>query len=233
MTTFVLVHGATAGGWVWKKVAPALEKVGHVVYRPTLTGLGERTHLLTHDVGLDTHIADVTNHLLYEDLSDVVLVGHSYGGMVITGVADRVPDRIRELIYFDALTPQDGEGVIDLYDRAMYENAYADVRDQGDGWLIPLKRNPGNPPTKNQPHPWKCMTDRLRLYDSAATAHIPRTYVRFTADKGAGMVYDNVFKESWRRVNHGGWRVLELDTVHQISPDPMPKAAVLLELFPG
>jgi pimeloyl-ACP methyl ester carboxylesterase len=233
MTTFVLVHGATAGGWVWKKIAPELEKVGHVVYRPTLTGLGERVHLLTHDVGLDTHIADVTNHILYEDLSDVVLVGHSYGGMVITGVADRLPDRIRALIYFDAFTPQDGEAGIDLYDRATYESFYADVRDQGDGWLIPLKRNPGDPPVKNHPHPWKSMTDRLRLYNRDATASIPRTYVRFSADKGAGMVYDNVFKESWRRVNRGGWRVLELNTVHQISPDPMPKAAVLLKLFPG
>ena len=233
MATFVLVHGATAGGWVWKKVASELEKVGHVVSRPTLTGLGERDHLLTHDVGLETHINDVTNHILFEELDNLVLVGHSYGGMVITGVADRVPERIRELVYLDALTPHDGEAVIDLYDRKIYEQNLTRVREGGDGWLLPLQNSPTDGTVKNRPHPWKCMTERLRLLNENAAAGIPRTYVRFTTDKGPGTNYEAVFKESWRRVNLGGWRVLELDTIHQISPDPMPKANVLLELFPG
>ena len=121
MATFVLVHGATAGGWVWKVVGAELEQAGHVVYRPTLTGLGERVHLLTREVGLDTHITDVVNHILYEELTDIILVGHSYGGLVVTGVTDRLPDRIRELVYFDALIPHDGEAGCDLYPRELYE----------------------------------------------------------------------------------------------------------------
>jgi len=236
MATFVLVHGTTAGGWVWKTVAAQLEQTGHVVYRPTLTGLGERVHLLTREVGLDTHIADVVNHILYEELTDVVLVGHSYGGMVITGVADRVPDRIRELVYFDAVVPQDGESAVDLYGRPTYEHFAKLVADEGDGWLIPVQRGPNDLPAKNGPHPWKSWTDPITLTNAAATSVIPRTYVRFTADKQPGQVWDDAFAETWRRIRREpsgrGWRVRELDTMHQILPDPHSKAAILLELFP-
>jgi pimeloyl-ACP methyl ester carboxylesterase len=114
MATYVLVHGGWHGGWCWQKVTPRLRAAGHDVYTPTLTGLGERAHLLTPAVGLETHIEDVLGVLHYEDLQQVVLVGHSYGGMVITGVADQVPERIAQLVYLDAFVPQDGQSLIDL-----------------------------------------------------------------------------------------------------------------------
>lgn len=231
MATFVLVHGTTAGGWVWKGITPHLEAAGHVVYRPTLTGLGERVHLLTREVGLSTHITDIVNVLEFEDLTDVVLVGHSYGGMVITGVADAVPKRIRELVYLDAAVPRDGESLLDLMGDAARIHNQATVESQGDGWLIPVQRGPNDVGTKNTPHPWKSWAEPIRL--SNPPAAIPRTYVRFTADKKPGQAFFGTLDENWRRAQEGGMRLRELDTVHQIIPDPMPKLAVLLELFPG
>ena len=112
MATFVLVQGAWLGGWYWKRVRRLLQEARHEVFTPTLTGLADRSHLLSRDINLDTHITDITNLILWEELSDVVLCGHSYGGAVITGVADRVPDRIRSLIYLDAFVLEDGENVL-------------------------------------------------------------------------------------------------------------------------
>jgi pimeloyl-ACP methyl ester carboxylesterase len=112
MTSFVLVHGGWHGGWCWRPVARRLRDQGHEVFTPTLTGLGERSHLLSAAINLDTHIMDVANVIDFEDLHDVVLVGHSYGGMVITGVADRMPGRIASLVYLDAIVPEDGDSVI-------------------------------------------------------------------------------------------------------------------------
>lgn len=117
MTTYVLVHGAWHGGWCWRKVAPLLRAAGHVVYTPTLTGLGERVHLATPEVDLSTHVTDVVNTLFYEDLHDVVLVGHSYGGQVISGVAQQSAGRIKELVYLDSMVPQEGESVFDIIRR--------------------------------------------------------------------------------------------------------------------
>ena len=93
MATFVVAHGAWSAGWAWKKMRPLLHGAGHELWTPTYTGLGERAHLLSRDLGLDTHVQDIVNVLEYEELTDVILVGHSYGGMVITGVAERVPQR--------------------------------------------------------------------------------------------------------------------------------------------
>ena len=106
--TFVLMHGTWHGGWVWKDVAERLRAKGHVVYTPTLTGCGERKHLASPDVGLDTHITDITNVINYEELNDVILVGHSFTGIAITGAADRMRDKIRRLVFFDALVPAPG-----------------------------------------------------------------------------------------------------------------------------
>ena len=111
--TFVLVHGAWFGGWCWKKVTPRLRAAGHDVFAPTLTGLGERAHLLTPDVGLDTHIEDVLAVLEFENLTNVVLVGHSYAGMVIAGTAQRAAPRLAELVYLDAFLPEDGKSLND------------------------------------------------------------------------------------------------------------------------
>jgi pimeloyl-ACP methyl ester carboxylesterase len=115
MSTFVLVHGSNCGGWVWKKLAPLLRAVGHEVYAPTLTGLSDRAHLLHCGVDLSTHVTDIANLIVHEDLSDVILVGNSYGGMVITGVAARVPERLKVLVYLDAYVPEDGQCEVDLW----------------------------------------------------------------------------------------------------------------------
>lgn len=111
--TFVLVHGSWHGGWCWNKLTPLLKSAGHSVFTPTLTGLGERSHLLTTEVDLNTHIIDIVNMLEYEDLKNVILVGHSYAGMVISGVAEKVPMRISQLIYLDAYVPENGKSVND------------------------------------------------------------------------------------------------------------------------
>src|SRR5260370_39841786 len=113
MTDYVLIHGAWHGSWCWTRVRRLLAAGGHRVFTPTLTGVGERSHLLSRDVGLDTHVADVANLMIWEDLRDVVLVGHSYGGAVVRHVADRMPERIRSLIYLDAFVPENGKAVFD------------------------------------------------------------------------------------------------------------------------
>ena len=112
-STYVLVHGAWHGGWCWKKVVPALRAAGHEVYTPTLTGLGERAHLANPAIDLATHVADVVNLIEAEELDEVVLLGHSYGGMVVTGVADRAAARLRRVIYLDAFLPEDGKSLLD------------------------------------------------------------------------------------------------------------------------
>jgi pimeloyl-ACP methyl ester carboxylesterase len=118
MTTFVLVHGAWGGSWGWKEFARLLRSSGHDVYTPSLTGQGERSHLAGPEVTLTTHFLDVENLIKFEDLNQITLVGHSYGGMVVTGVADRMAETIRHLIYIDAFLPNDGESCFDLAARA-------------------------------------------------------------------------------------------------------------------
>ena len=114
MTMFVVAHGAWSAGWAWKKMRPLLRAAGHELWTPTYTGLGERAHLASSAIDLDTHIADVTGVLEMEDLRDVVLIAHSYGGMVATGVADRARERIAQLVYLDAFVPHDGQSLFDL-----------------------------------------------------------------------------------------------------------------------
>ena len=112
--TFLVCHGAWSAGWAWKKMHPLMQAAGHRLVTPSYTGLGERVHLANASIDLDTHIEDVLNVIKYEDLRDIVLIGHSYGGMVATGVADRARARIAQLIYLDAFAPRDGESVFDL-----------------------------------------------------------------------------------------------------------------------
>ncbi len=115
MATYVLVHGACHGGWCWRRVAELLRAAGHEVFAPTLTGLGDRAHLAHRGIDLDTHIQDVAAVLTYEELREVVLVGHSYAGLVITGVAERAANRLAQLVYLDAAVPRDGEAGLDLF----------------------------------------------------------------------------------------------------------------------
>lgn len=114
MANFVLVHGAWIGGWYWRPNAQALRQAGHEVYTPTMTGLGERIHLMNPNINLDTHITDIVNVIKQEELSDVVLVGHSYGGMVVTGAADALPGKISSLVYLDAFVPKNGDALVNL-----------------------------------------------------------------------------------------------------------------------
>ena len=137
MATFVLVHGGWDGGWAWRAVAQALRTAGHDVFTPTLTGSGERVHLASPDVGLPTYILDVSNVLRYEDLHDVIVVGSSYGGMVITGVAEAVPERLSQLIYLDGFVPQDGESVADLIGPEFTAFFTHQAHAVGDGWRVP------------------------------------------------------------------------------------------------
>src|SRR5271155_1140249 len=137
MATFVLVHGAWHGSWCWKRVRHALQAQGHNVFTPTLTGVGERSHLLSPDVNLDTHITDVVNLIRWEELSDVVLCGHSYGGCVVTGVADRLPNRISAMGYLDAFNPEGGESLPDIRpDPKRIQLLEATAR-EGEGWMVP------------------------------------------------------------------------------------------------
>jgi pimeloyl-ACP methyl ester carboxylesterase len=138
-STFVLVHGGRHGGWCWRSVAYALRRAGHVVLTPTLTGLGERAHLLSPDIGLDTHVLDVVGVLDYEDLTDVVLVSHSYGGMVCSGAMERVADRVSQFVLVDAHLPREGESLMDLVGPGVEPKVREMVARQGDGWLLPTE----------------------------------------------------------------------------------------------
>lgn len=137
MATFVLVHGGWDGGWAWRDVARGLQAAGHAVFTPTSTGVGERVHLANPEIGLDTHIMDIVNVIRYEKLHDVILVGQSYGGMVITGVAERVPEQIRELVYLDAFVPQDGECLADLMGPQLTAAFEQSAAQHGEGWRVP------------------------------------------------------------------------------------------------
>src|SRR6516164_2710248 len=140
--TFLVCHGAWSGGWSWKKMFPLMQAAGHRLLVPTYTGLGDREHLANPAIDLETHIQDVLSVIKFEDLSDIVLLGHSYGGMVATGVADRARDRVAQLIYLDALVPRDGQSLFDLNEagrRPMREAAAS-----GDGWRVAPNPTPAD-----------------------------------------------------------------------------------------
>ena len=135
--TYVLIHPAWFGGWCWKKLTPLLRAQGHEVFTPTLTGLGERAHLARPEIGLEIHVRDITNVIEYEDLRNVILVGNSSGGMVITGVADHMPERIAHLVFLDAFVPTDGQSMLDVIPPDRRPALEAFVQKEGDGWLLP------------------------------------------------------------------------------------------------
>ena len=137
MCTYVLVHGAWHGSWCWKRVRSALQELGHEVFTPTLTGIAERIHLLSPQVDLDTHIADIVNLIRWEELSDVVLCGHSYAGAVISGVADRIPDRIGALVYLDAFVLENGQSLHDTLPLPVRDAQLEGARESGEGWKVP------------------------------------------------------------------------------------------------
>ena len=205
--TIVIVHGAWGGGWAFKKVESLLRQKGFDVYRPQLTGQGDRVHLARADIGLNTHIDDVVNTILYEDLRDIVLVGHSYGGMVISGVADRVPDRIRRLVYLDALVPNDGESVISSM-RSLGD--FIKQTTKGD-YVVPMWVKPDQPPPHDVPQALKTFTDAIVLKNEAARK-LPATYI-LTVEKGKEAKDDDFFPHSVR-AKERGWSMLQLTSDH-------------------
>lgn len=236
MATFLLVHGAWHGGWCWKKVTPLLRAGRQEVFTPTLTGLGERAHLLNPAISLNTHVQDIVAVLEYEDLHGVALVGHSYGGMVITAVADRVPERLEHLVYLDAFVPKDGESTMDLMSANSMENFRERARAHGEGWWIPAGTGTFSITSDADiqwlqarlvPHPLKTLEQPLRLTNEAA-ALIPRTYIYCVRE---GAASPRLARSAERARAEQGWRYRELATGHDAMVSaPQQLAELLLEL---
>jgi pimeloyl-ACP methyl ester carboxylesterase len=193
MATYVLVHGGGHGGWCYQRVARMLRAQGHQVYAPTMTGLGERAHLLNPEVDLHRHIEDIAAVLEFEDLHDVILVGHSYGGMVITGTADRVADRIGRLVFLDAANPLNGQSLADVAGPVI--NAVRPFGETVDGVELVLLPAPDagllygvtDPDDlawmaeRLNAHPWKCFEQPLELTNEAAVWAIPQYHIVCTS----------------------------------------------------
>ncbi len=220
--TFVVVHGATAGGWEWKRCGKFLSDDGHTVYRATLTGLGERLHLNSPDIELQTHINDVVNLILFEDLHDVVLTGHSYGGMVITGVMDRVPDRIRHVIFLDAAVPDDGMSIWDLFG-----GAPRDPSRVVDGFMqVPWVKPDAKPPHSVK-QSIKCFNQPVS-YKSPVAKALPVTYVAFVPkDKSAEERAKT--DKSWQRAVARGWTIRTFPGGHVAQQEDPRGVATLIE----
>ncbi|MEV7389145.1 alpha/beta hydrolase family protein [Streptomyces sp. NPDC091215] len=232
MSTFVLLHGAWHGGWAWQRVVPALRAAGHEVHTPTLTGLSDRAHLLNPQVGLSTHIQDVVALLEAHDARDVVLVGHSYAGQVVTGVADRVPERLSMRIHLDAFVGGDGDAAIGLLPETVAGHYRESVSGPGFGWLIPVRPLDRLGVTRKAdiewlsarltPHPWLTYTEPLWLTGGADL--VPGAFIECVD-------WMRVFTGQAKRAAGRGWPVHELATGHEAmvtAPDEL--AALLLEI---
>ena len=236
MATYVLVHGGGHGGWCYQKVARRLRAEGHEVHAPSLTGLADRSHLLDPGIDLDTHITDVVNLLRYEDLSEVILVGHSYGGMVITGIADRAADRVGRLVYLDAANPRNGQSLVDVAGPVIES-----TRPMGaviDGVELVLLPAPGaaafygvtDPDDlrwmdeRLTGHPWRCFEQKLELTNEDALWAIPQYHVVCTSTL---LTRDPALMDRARAEG----RLWDIDTGHDLmitEPDQVTKA--LLEV---
>ncbi|HVS51533.1 MAG TPA: alpha/beta fold hydrolase [Opitutaceae bacterium] len=222
--TFVIVHGAWGGGWAFREVDRLLTADGHKVFRPTLTGQGEKVHLATRDVGLTTHVNDIVNVILFEDLHDVVLVGHSYGGMVITGVMDRVPDRIRQVIFLDAAVPNDGESMNSLRGRTPTPEQVAS------GFIAPGAAAAAKPIPHDVPQPLKTWTEPVSFKNPDAKK-IPGTVVVFVENSvaNAQLLEDLKTHPSFVRARARGWATLTFDSDHNAQWSHPKELAALLE----
>jgi pimeloyl-ACP methyl ester carboxylesterase len=236
MATFVLVHGGGHGGWCYRDVAAILRSSGHAVHAPTMTGVGERSHLVGPQVDLDLHIRDITNVLHYEDLCDVLLVGHSYGGMVITGVADRATARIAGLVYLDAANPVNGQSLVDVAGPII--EATRPLGDVVDGTELVLLPAPGagafygvtDPDQlawmdeRLTGHPWKSFEQPLDLTNEEALWAIPQYHVVCTATLATRD------PELMGRARAEG-RLWDIDTGHDLMiTEPQKVAGALLEI---
>jgi pimeloyl-ACP methyl ester carboxylesterase len=232
VATFLVAHGAWSAGWAWKKMHPLLRARGHRLVTPTYTGLGERAHLAHPAINLDTHIDDLLGVLHVEDLEDVVLVGHSYGGMVATGVADRAPERLAQLVYLDAFVPRNGQALFDLVSAEARGAMRKAAGESGEGWRIPP--NPLPPDTdlidvswilpRRVMQPLETFAQPISL--TGAGELLPRTYVYCTRPAPG-----DVFRQFAERArSEPRWRSLEIDASH--SPHVTAPEA-LADLFCG
>jgi pimeloyl-ACP methyl ester carboxylesterase len=228
---FVLVHGAWHGGWCWRRVAGLLTGRGHRVFAPTLTGLGERVHLLSPAVGLDTHMSDIVNVLKFEQLSNFVLAGHSYAGAVISGVAEQAFDQISSIVFLDAFMPADGEAARDAWPPAMQILREKEAAQSG-GLSIPpppaafFKVNEKDQPLVNSlmvPHPYKTFTDKCR--HSGARERIAKKTYAFSPVYNAPY-----FRANYERLkNDPAWKVFEVPCGHDMMLDMPERTADILE----
>lgn len=206
----VLLHGAWHGGWIWREVARGLRAQGHEVWTPTLTGMCERFHLGGPHVSMDTWTQDIMGVIQYEDLHDVVLLGHSMGGSVICNVAERMPERLAKLVYLDAVVLLDGESSRDLQAKVMGPEAVAEaderVRTQGDGWLNPYQGK--NPRASSQPY---LPSYGVYRAGNPAAAALPKWYIECTAKGEAGYA---TLRESARRAREQGMHMLTIASDH-------------------
>lgn len=233
MAVYVLVHGGGHGGWCYQPVARLLRGLGHEVHCPTLTGLGDRAHLLSRAVDLDMHIADVAALIGYEDLEGVILAGHSYGGMVITGVADRVLSRIGQLVYLDAAIPMDGEALVDTSPGL---RAIAPANRVVDG--VELCLWPDDPFVRSiyglgegplaqwawpklTPHPWQTFVQPLHMANPQGVAALPRTVVNCTSTLATRPEHT---RDRWLSAD----RVWQIDTGHDLMLTEPEKVAEML-----
>jgi pimeloyl-ACP methyl ester carboxylesterase len=248
--TFVLISGSFAGGWAWDKVVPLLREAGHDVYATTLTGLGDRIHLADPRIDLDTAVTDVVNVLEYADLHDVTLVAHSSGGMVSTGVAERVPERLAQLVYLDGWVPADGQSDYDVAVASDEARAQGIVAEMNAGWAV---GTPGFRPidadveafittmiedpadaawyvSKLAPHPLAAWTQPIQL-GNAAAAELPRAFIFCTEEKGTADE-DPTVRIAERVRSDPAWTYLELATNHlSLVNDPQTTAEALLSLL--
>jgi pimeloyl-ACP methyl ester carboxylesterase len=232
MSTFVLIHGAWHGGWVWQRVAPLLRASGHEVHTPTLTGLSDRAHLLSPSVGLSTHVEDVVALIEAYAAEDVILVGHSYAGQVVTGVADRIPERIALRVYLDAFVGADSEAAIDLQPENVAAHYRESVAGPGFGWLIPVRSLQVLGVTEQTdidwlearltPHPWLTYTEPLRLTGHGSS--VSAAFIECTD-------WMRVFQTHAERAAAHGWPVHTVHTGHEaMVTAPKQLADVLLGL---
>ncbi|HUZ76534.1 MAG TPA: alpha/beta hydrolase family protein [Chloroflexota bacterium] len=229
MSTYVLVHGAWGGSYGWHKLRPLLLGAGHDVYTPSLTGQGERAHLVTPLVNLSTHVRDVYNAIWYEDLNDIILVGHSYGGMVVTGVVEQMPERIKHLVYLDAFLPRDGQSLYDL-------SGAPPATD----WLVPGPNRPGDPNSpevkwnaaRRVSHPRATLEEKVKVSVPLEQRPFSLTYIQALGRDGTNTSFFDRCAGELR--GNPRWTVRTIDGGHSMQQtNPRGLFNLLQELFPS
>lgn len=234
MATFVLVHGAWTGAFAWRQVRRLLQSQGHEVFTPSLTGIGDRAHLVSPLVGLDTHVRDVANLVLYEDLRGIVLVGFSYGGFVVSGALEHIGDRVQHLVLLDAFLPEkSGDSVSSIITGTAPRPAAA----INEPWLLPAKERKFDSPdegafvaARRTPQPARTFTDPVALARPIEDYPFKRTYIRASVAE-ADPVLGAISRSAMRALGSPAWAYREIATTHMVASNkPAELAAMLVEL---